>query len=406
MTKIYHFDSFWKRQEKYDLLNNTSFWEVDWKELELKEPYYFFVPKDFWLKEKYDEWFSISEIFKDFNSWIQTKNDKLSIQFTKKDLKNIVFNFQNLLEDELAKKYDLKNTSWWNILDAKNDLKKNNIIYTDILYRPFDLRNSLFTWKSSWFIWRPREKESKYMLQDNLSLFTTRTVPWNQEFNRVFVWKNISEIHIISDQTYFFPLYLYNQNSQKSFEGTSEKTPNFNFEIISKIEEKLKLKLNVDFTPENLFDYIYAVLHSKNYRETYKEFLKIDFPKVPFDIEKETFFKMVKLWEELRSYHLLENPNLTPKNFITKYEVAWENLVEKVRFENEKVFINDNQFFDWVSRDVWEFYIWGYMPAQKWLKDRKDRNLNYEDIIHYSKMILSLFETIRIMWKIEEVFEV
>lgn len=482
LAKIYHFSSFWKRQEKYDLLNNTEFSQVQWQELELKEPYYFFVPKDFWASEKYNQGFSVSEIFREFNSWIQTKNDKLSIQFERKNLENIVSDFQNLSEEELAKKYDLKNTSWWNILDAKNDLLKNNIFYTNILYRPFDLRNSLFTWKSSWFIWRPREKESKYMLEDNICLFTTRTVPWNQDFNRVFIWKNISEIHVISDQTYFFPLYLYKkpeetqteiplsqrgqgdyiQNEQVDYQSQrglggllkdnqiiipptpfekgraeQEKIPNFNSEIIAKIEEKLWLKLiplfqrgqgdyqgqrgqeelQETFTPENLFDYIYAVLHSQKYREAYKEFLKIDFPKIPFDCNKETFFEMAKLWEELRSYHLLENPELIPKNFITKYEIDWDNKVEKVSFSipplskgvgglfNKEswplVKINESQYFEWVPENVWNFYIWWYQPAQKWLKDRKDKYLNYEDILHYSKIILSLEKTIEIMKEID-----
>jgi predicted helicase len=62
-------------------------------------------------------------------------------------------------------------------------------------------------------------------------------------------------------------------------------------------------------------------LHSKSYRETYKEFLKIDFPRVPFDVDKKTFFKMVELGRELRSYHLMENENLIHSNFITKYPV-------------------------------------------------------------------------------------
>jgi len=213
--------------------------------------------------------------------------------------------------------------------------------------------------------------------------------------------------------TYTFPLYLYQQNP---LEQTEEKTPNFNTEVIEKIEKKLGLHLSPDsmesglgkqtFSPEDLFDYIYAVLHSKTYRETYKEFLKIDFPKVPFDCDKETFFKMAWFWRELRSYHLMENENLIPKNFITTYPVDWDNEVWKVKYTDEKLFINDEQYFEWVPKEVFEFYIWGYQPAQKWLKDRKGRELNYEDILHYSKIILCLKETIRIMEEIEVVFKV
>jgi hypothetical protein len=123
-------------------------------------------------------------------------------------------------------------------------------------------------------------------------------------------------------------------------------------------------------------------------------------------VDKDIFFKMVKLWRELRSYHLMENENLIPKNFITTYPIDWDNEIWKVKYIDEKVFINDNQYFEWVPSDVWEFYIWWYQPAQKWLKDRKGRSLTYEDILHYSKIILSLKETIRIMEEIEWVFKV
>jgi len=421
LAQIYHFDSFWKRQEKYDRLNNTDFGDLAWKELELKEPYYFFVPKDFGTEEKYNKGFSVSEIFKEFNSWIQTKRDKLTIQFDENKLLEIKDDFEKLDNDELRKKYNIaKDWRDWTIDFARKDLLENSPKITNIIYRPFDCRQTLYTWKSKWFLAYPREAQSKYMLEDNLCLFTTRTIPASQDFNRIFVWKNISEIHIISDQTYFFPLYLYQQNS---LEQTEEKPPNFNEEIIDKIEKKLKMKLIVwneyfrsednrndnnrslqdVFSPEDLFDYIYAILHSKTYREKYKEFLKIDFPKIPFDVDKTIFFRLRDLWRELRTYHLMENENLTPKNFITTYPVDWNNEVWKVKYEDEEVFINDTQYFSWAPLKIWEFYIWGYQPAQKWLKDRKGRNLSYEDILHYSKIILCLKETMRIMEEIEKI---
>jgi hypothetical protein len=123
---------------------------------------------------------------------------------------------------------------------------------------------------------------------------------------------------------------------------------------------------------------------------------------VSFDVDKKTFFKMVELWRELRGYHLMENENLIPEKFITKFSIDWNNEVVKIRYEDENVFINDEQYFEWVSEDIWNFYIWGYQPAQKWLKDRKGRELHYEDILHYSKIILCLKETLRIMEEIEE----
>jgi len=390
-AQIFHFSSFWKRQEKYDKLNDSRLDDVKWEELELKEPYYFFVPKDFEAEEKYNEGFSVSEIFIKNSMWIATWKDSDFVSYEK---------------SLLIEKFWEKNVTKYNyrLFDQKYVIYDNDIIQRARV----KIMNNLY-------------------LSENISLITTKYLS-SSSFKHVFLSKNIFDRCVLSNKwkewNYSFPLYLYQENK---LENKEEKVPNFNMEIIEKIEEKLNLKLNSDFSPENLFDYIYAVLHSKTYRETYKEFLKIDFPKVPFDTDKETFFKMVELWKELRSFHLMENENLVPKNFITTYQVDWDNEVGKIKFEvdktpgassknkllapgveekdiNWKVFINDTQYFDWIPKEVFEFYIWGYQPAQKWLKDRKWRKLNYEDILHYSKIILCLKETIDIMWEIEKIF--
>lgn len=449
LWKLYHFDSYGKRQEKYDRLDETSLANIPWTKLQTPEPYYFFVPKDFGAEEKYMKGFSVNEIFKEFNSWIQTKNDKLSVQFDNETLKKVVLDFQELEVIDLKQKYKLNDTSGWNIQDSKNDLLENNIEYSDILYRPFDSRKTLFTGKSGWFIWRPRTKSFKNMLRENVWFVTTKQLS-TFEFQHILISKSYIESGAISVQTkewwYFFPLYLYPEQPQESlmYSGSSSewrmtKVPNFNSEIIAEIEKKLGLKMSPDsgesglvgkFTPEDILDYIYAVLHSRSYRETYKEFLKIDFPRVPFDVSAEIFWQMVTLGRELRSWHLLENEKLIPQNFITTYPIDGDNLVEKVKYipdnlrhpelvsgsmdaeihsewrETGSVFINDTQYFSGVPANVWEFFIGGYQPAQKWLKDRKGRNLGYEDIIHYGKIILTLSETIRIMDQIESVFQV
>ena len=177
------------------------------------------------------------------------------------------------------------------------------------------------------------------------------------------------------------------------------------------------------FAPIDILDYIYAVLHSPNYREKYKEFLKIDFPRVPYPEDKETFWQLVKLGGELRQIHLLESPIV--EKYITGYPEDGDNVVKKPHFvistqeksHNEnltkcdaslrqhdkagRVYINSVQFFNNVPEVAWNFYIGGYQPAQKWLKDRKDRELSYEDILHYQKIIVALTETDRLMKEID-----
>jgi hypothetical protein len=107
----------------------------------------------------------------------------------------------------------------------------------------------------------------------------------------------------------------------------------------------------------------------------------------------------VKLGSELRQIHLLESP--TVNNFITTYPVNGSNEVGKVRYADEKVWINNDQYFDNVPQIAWEFYIGGYQPAQKWLKDRKGRVLSFDDIMHYQRIIVALSETARIMKEID-----
>lgn len=159
-------------------------------------------------------------------------------------------------------------------------------------------------------------------------------------------------------------------------------------------------------------DYIYAVLHSPSYREKYKEFLKIDFPRVPYPTDTATFWKLVKLGGELRQLHLLESPVV--EQYITQYPKDGDNVITRKITKNSpgyvtdtethgKVYINDEQYFDNVPLVAWEFYIGGYQPAQKWLKDRKGRALSFEDILHYQKIIVALSETDRLMKEIDRI---
>ena len=159
-------------------------------------------------------------------------------------------------------------------------------------------------------------------------------------------------------------------------------------------------------------DYIYAVLHSPTYREKYKEFLKIDFPRVPYPKDQNTFLQLVKLGAELRQIHLLEGSIV--EQYITAYPQDGNNTITcRIRQKDfeitddkkgfGRVWVNDEQYFDKVPVIAWEFYIGGYQPAQKWLKDRHGRTLSYEDIMHYQKIIVALTETNRIMKEIDKI---
>jgi hypothetical protein len=122
---------------------------------------------------------------------------------------------------------------------------------------------------------------------------------------------------------------------------------------------------------------------------------------VPYPTDKDTFWQLVKLGGEIRQIHLLESPAV--EKYITQYPEDGNNVVVKPKYENGKVYINDTQYFDNVPQIAWDFYIGGYQPAQKWLKDRKERTLEFDDILHYQKIIVALSETDKLMNEINKI---
>jgi predicted helicase len=254
----------------------------------------------------------------------------------------------------------------------------------------------------------PRESTTKDLLKPNYALVFERFSVLHS-YSNIFITNKATDLHILGTayaNGYTGAIYSYHEDG--FFKDNTVKTPNLNKDIINQIATNLHLQFTNEkeptpgtFAPIDILDYIYAVLHSPTFREKYKEFLKIDFPHVPYPKDVETFWHLVELGGELRQIHLLES--LVVNKLITRYPVIGNNKVEKIKFENGNVWINETQYFEGVPKVSWEFYIGGYQPAQKWLKDRKGRVLNFEDILHYQKIIVALAETARIMGEIDEI---
>jgi predicted helicase len=195
--------------------------------------------------------------------------------------------------------------------------------------------------------------------------------------------------------SYMAPLYI--QPDQLSLDQSSR--VNFDPKIHKAIITAARDKNRGEPDEMAIFDYIYGVLHCPAYRETYKEFLKIDFPRVPYPSSPEVFWDVSAKGTELRKLHLMEDATIGATPY--KFTGQGDSIVGKVKFEGNRVAINEGQGFDGVPEIAWNFYIGGYQPAQKWLKDRKGRELSFDDIKHYQKIIKILSETDRIMKTIE-----
>lgn len=410
LAEVYHYDLYGKREYKYQFLAEHNLENIDFSRLELQAPYYFFVKKDFGLSKKYDKGFSITELFNVNNVGIVTARDNLTIRDTTSEMMNTVNDFAYLDTETARQKYKLgEDVRDWTVAWAQKDLITSQLCPEKIIpinYRPFDVRYTYYTGKSKGFHCYPRHETMKHFIdRDNFGLLLCKQFKAFPEYHHIFICNNCFESSIVSNKTseisYGFPLYIYEDLD-------NSRHPNFNNEIIQKFAKGLQLKFTEEktdekdtFAPIDVLDYIYAVLHSPKYRETYKEFLKIDFPKVPYPTDKEKFWKLVAFGTQIREIHILESDKL---NTLTiGYPVSGDNIVSKLKYENEKVHINDTQYFDKVPEVAWNFYIGGYQPAQKWLKDRKNKELTYDDIIHYQKIINALYLTDKLMLQIDEI---
>lgn len=406
--KVFHYDLQGKRDFKYEFLGANSLTSISWNNLECKEPNQFFTNKNFYGEEDYTKGFKIDKLFKIYNNGIETGKDSFFYSQTKNELVKKL-NLAFLEKSDAIKKFEITDTSSFRFKEKFLSLNFNENNIRTISYRPFD---DIACYYDNILQRRPAFSTMKNLFESNIGLLVPRQV--SDKFKHVFVSKHPTDCNLTSTAKKFgsapiFPLYLYLDTSGQAdaFE-TSARIPNLNLEIVNQIATGLGLTFTNEkeetpntFAPIDLLDYIYAVLHSPNYREKYREFLKIDFPRIPAPLDPGKFWQLVKLGSELRQIHLLESP--TVEKYITGYPEDGDNVVMKPTYKNGHVFINETQCFSNVPEVAWNFFIGGYQPAQKWLKDRKDRELSYEDILHYQKIIVALFETDRIMKEIDKI---
>jgi predicted helicase len=467
LAQVFHFDLYGKREEKYEFLNENSLESIDFTSIPNKAPMFFMVGKDFDLEEIYNNGIDLKMLFNLNIMGFQTHRDSFCIDFNRLSLKIKIEEFvtDHNSTEIISKKYEIKESSDFNIKKAQDGLKKLNLDNEIIkcLYRPFENANILF---NRLVVDRPRSELITHAKnRDNILLGVGRQgmAVGDIEWCLAIVSRNPVDANVFRrGGVNLFPLYLYPEtNAQLSIGESQTRVPNLNMEIVNKIAESLGLKftpenastplsvtnntndpvslsgvedhnanqapslldkaLEASFCPIDILDYIYAVLHSPAYREKYKEFLKIDFPRVPYpkaspNLSKgearKCFFDLVDLGRQLRELHLLESPEV--ENYITQYPIDGDNVVvkpiymslrgtkqseikepqtenlqmtaiseeeelkhgssaltnrlpqpdEKIGLRNDldnlgKVYINETQYFDNVPEKAWNFYIGG-----------------------------------------------
>ena len=414
LAELFIFDMYGKRDLKYKSLNENSLKSLPFEKVDYKEPQFYFVKKDLKLQVEYENSFIVNNLFKINSAGIVTARDHFTIQFSENTVKHIINDFSTLDVEEARLKYNLgKDVRDWKVEFAQKDLLNSNINEENIMsisYRVFDNRKTYFTGNSKGFHCMPRGNVMRNFIKNNIGLIFNRETK-KGAYSSLFITNTITDSHIVDNISYIAPLYIYpDENSLET-----ERTPNLNLEIVADIEKALNLKFTPEkeddkntFAPIDILDYIYAVLHSPNYREKYKEFLKIDFPRVPYP-DPETFWQLVALGSELRALHLMESDTLNDRvidtdgegemiitNKLNKKDATIENDLVTLKLNADIAIIN-------IPLVAWEFFIGGYQPAQKWLKDRVGRELSRTDLKHYNKIINALIKTDEIMKKIDEI---
>ncbi len=421
LAEIYYYDLFGLRQQKYNWLTKHALDNVLFNKLSPNPPYYFFIPRNEVNEAWHNKGFRIIDLMPENSVGIVTARDSLVIDANKGNLLQRIQLFANdkISDDEIrsiffskkaAGKYLPGDNRDWSMAKARMSIKHydHSAKIRKISYRPFDTQ---YIYYSSDMIDFGRESVMRHLLNDNVGLVTSRQCV--SDWRYVFCTRNICNFNLTGTagrfgSGYVFPLYIYDDNKSTDGEG---RRPNLKPEIVNKIATNIGLKFESErsgdadkFAPIDLLDYIYAVLHSPAYRKKYNEFLKTDFPCVPYPTSADEFRRLAEIGSELRRIHMMEHPELD--NLITQYPVVGSNAVEKVRWDalsddTGRVWINSEQYFDNVPSTAWTFYIGGYQPAQKWLKDRAGHVLGFDDIFHYQRIIKALVMTDEIMKKID-----
>ena len=420
------------RKRKYGWLFEHDLNETPWSSVVSSAPYHLFVPKDQDTWQEYESALLVTEAFGVYASTVTTARNDFSMSY---DPTTLLSRAHDLVDDDLSdaavrERYGLRDVSYWTLAAARSQLRGLSDLRQYIrpyCYRPFDFRYVLYE-KS--VCERLREEVMVHMGPSNLALLTHRPQSPG-DFTYVYCTRLIGDQCVAANKSggggnsYQLPLYCYpsrdaSHGHQMTFDTVSDwpagqdgRVPNLSSGFVASLAERIGLRFVSDgrgdlgetFGPEDVFDYIYGVLHSPTYRARYAEFLKIDFPRIPLPRDRALFIGIAERGRRLVALHLMESPTLDEEGRHPAFPRTGSNEVVRAHPKYDpgerRVYISPQQYFEPVEQAVWDFHVGGYQVCEKWLKDRRGRTLSYDDILHYQKITVALGETIRLMADID-----
>lgn len=413
---VSHAECYGSRTKKYAFLLSNTWSSTSYSAIEPTSQFYLFIPHASGLAQEWKQYIGLAELFPKNSAGIITARDGLVIAEDKRELTERLerFSHTRATEDAVYEEFGFSASKRFDLRRAQSELRRLKSFAEPIrqmLHRPFDQRYIFFHPSVVWSLSRPMAEQ----MSDgkNLALVATRQVT-RPQFEHAFVSQHIIEIKACSHDrnTQIFPLFLRLANDELAL--SPDTSANLNPTVFEGFANALGLKSCIntrdlgedsELSPLRFFYFIYAVLYSPSYRERYFEFLRSDFPRLPFTGNLGLFRALARLGKELTTLHLLESPKVDC--FVTEYLGGRTPEVEKVSWSKNTVWVDKAQTvgFKGVREEVWNFHIGGYQVCEKWLKDRKGRKLYADDIRHYQKIVVALSETIRLMKKIDEVID-
>ncbi|ENX5861702.1 type ISP restriction/modification enzyme [Campylobacter jejuni] len=419
-TNIYYHDLYGKRKDKYEFLYENDLNSIKWTLVKNNEPFYLFLPQNNDLLEEYNKGVSVKDMFMLSGVGICSKRDNIVFHNNKENLMQLLKDLNTKTKDELYKIYDIGEDSRdWKLDSAIKAVNKNCDNLENFIkkchYRPFDKKWTYYIENSKAFMAYPVYDIFEHFLEnENIGLNVSRQSKLNGGWQYAFITNSLVDLSLMGGGNtgagYIFPLYLYPTIRSKKF--LKKENPNFNEEnFTSKIENfKESFRTFIDelykekFSPEDILGYIYAVLFHKIYREKYLDFLKIDFPKIPFTKDKNTFKNLSKLGLKLINLHLLKNDELD----FNVGEALFKDIknknfkIQKIKYNKDvkELFINESLYFNKVSPEIYEFKIGGYAVLDKYLKSHKEEDIDHK---HFTLIIQTLDETLKIQDEISKI---
>jgi predicted helicase len=409
-ARVRHADLWGLRQAKYDWLDRHDVGTTDWEEIAPKSEFYLFVPRDEAALERYEQFVKVTDIFPVHSVGIVTSRDRFVVDFDRDALERRIRQFldPNTPDDQVRRAFNLKDNRDWKMADKRRLIRQDEDWTKKIvrcLYRPFDVRwlfyHPAVIERDRWEVMRHMLGGSSMALmlprqhRDDFGAFVTRTIGTH---------KTVAAYDI----NYYFPLYLTEAGGQNAvFARLDEEAAEPNVSAIPLAI--LGSAYGGEFGPTALFHYVYAVLYAPSYREKYAEFLKTDFPRIPFTADPELFEALAALGGRLVDLHLLRSDELDPP--LARFHGEGDGRVAKTkskgfRYEpdGERVWVNKTQHFAPVAPELWEYHVGGYRVLHKWLKDRRERRLSPDEVRTYCRIVTALARTIEVQEEIDALY--